>query len=131
MDEHSASVEAQTPLSTQGKIPVFFGALSTVVLALILTLKNPTAGGPLLILVFLLVLFIWFLSLMWIGLQILADKVLKKRLSTLRHLYTSVALATGLIFLVGLQTLHQLRLADGVLVIIFEILLNFYLLRRF
>jgi uncharacterized membrane protein len=61
----------------------------------------------------------------------LIEQKLSKKFSWLRVLYTGVALAAGIVFLIGLKTLRQLQAIDVALVLVFEFLLNFYLLRRF
>lgn len=116
---------------TSGTLPLGFLLFTSILLIGILVSQDPSGGGPMLILVFLSVLFIWLLSVVWIFIHFLSTKVGGDKLSSVRRLYTSVAIATGLIFLVGLQTLRQLQVADIVLVLVFELLLNFYLLRRF
>jgi hypothetical protein len=104
---------------------------STISILVIILSKNPGEGGPVLILAFLLVLFIWLFSLISVVYRLVIRILSLKKPSAVRELYTGVSLSAGLVFLVGLQTLSQLQLADVVLVGVFELLLNFYLLRRF
>lgn len=95
-----------------------------------LTLYSP-GGGPFIILIFLAFLFVFFVSLTYILLQNTTRLLKRTNFSTIRILYTSVVIATGGVFLVGLQTLRQLQPVDVILTVLFEIVLNFYLLRRF
>ena len=92
---------------------------------------NPGSGGPVIILIFLLLTFISVLTFSVTIIQVLNRKLFHKPFSWLRLLYTAVAIAAGFVFLIGLQTLKQLQAIDVLLVILFEALLNFYLLRRF
>lgn len=128
MQEDTVVTTEESPSKSKLAL-VFFLIISLLLLFIVLT-QDPTRGGPVLILTFLGMLFIWLATSLWLILGLLARSI-KKETSTVRRLYTSLALATGLIFLVGLQTLGQLQLADIILVAVFELLLNFYLLRRF
>ncbi len=112
------------------KLPYLCGAASIAGLAFLLTVYSP-GGGPFVILVFLALLFALFISLTYILLQNTTRVLSRVHFSTIRMLYTSVVIATGGIFLVGLQTLRQLQPVDIILTLLFEIVLNFYLLRRF
>lgn len=126
-DNESPVVESKT----RAKSVFIAGVVSTFGLLFILTTRDPGSGGPVLIILFLLLLFIALCS----GTILFIEYILKflgaKSFSWVRLLYTSVALVSGLVFLVGLQTLRQLQLVDIILVLVFELVLNFYLLRRF
>lgn len=108
-----------------GLITSMFGILA------IITTKDPGSGGPIIIMIFLLLSFIFSLSILGLLLQYLVRIFHAPPFSWGRLLYTSVALAAGVVFLIGLQTLHQLQLIDAILVFVFELVLTFYLLRRF
>ena len=109
---------------------ILLGSLSAAVLGLLLvtTTKSPGEGGPVAIMLFLLGIFMCALTLIAVVLRFVGKRF---AMSGVRVLYTSVSLASGIVFLVGLQTLRQLQAVDLVLVLVFELLLNFYLLRRF
>ena len=105
--------------------------LVSSITGILLLTKNPGTGGPVVILTLLTLLFmIIFLSSL-AALYAIRLKMGAGIFSPLRMLYTSVAISVGAIYLIGLQTLGQVSLIDVVLVIIFELLLNFYLIRRF
>jgi hypothetical protein len=123
-------------LGKQGASPVVLRhllasvAATVVMMAVLVATKNPGDGGPMIILLF---LFLTFLLIMTISMTVIRviEGFTGQKFSWLRVLYTSVAIAVGFVFLVGLRTLRQLQVVDVVLVITFELLLNFYLLRRF
>lgn len=117
--------------SPRRKLPAFTAGISGLVLVIIVITKDPSSGGPSLILLFLATAFVWILYLSWLLLRFVFSFFLKRNISLVRHLYTSVALSAGLVFLIGLRTLGQLQLADVILMVVFQALLNFYLLRRF
>ena len=104
---------------------------SLIALIFVVTTKDPGSGGPAMILFFLFWVFLTFLSAWALILQGGVQLLQFRQFSWVRLLYTSVSLAVGSVFLVGLQTLGQLQLIDVILVVIFELVLNFYLLRRF
>ena len=118
-------------ISSRHKLPALTAGISGLVLMMIAITKDPSSGGPLLILLFLATAFVWVLSLSCVLLQFIFNFFLKRNISLVRHLYTSVALSAGFVFLIGLRTLGQLQLADVILMVVFQALLNFYLLRRF
>ncbi|MFO0970905.1 MAG: hypothetical protein U0520_00955 [Candidatus Saccharimonadales bacterium] len=118
-------------LPSYRKTPFVVGFLSILGIVAVLTTTNPGEGGPMAILLFLALLFTLFVASSHIVIEF-AAKILKlKAFSNLRLLYTSVVIALGCVFLVGLQTLRQLQLVDIALTVVLEIVLNFYLLRRF
>ena len=126
--------EDLTPETSKAKfmrIPAYGLLISTLVLLFVVTTKDPGSGGPVMILFFLFWVFLACLSLWALLLQFVTNLLKLRNFSWARLLYTSVALAAGSVFLVGLQTLRQLQLIDLVLLGIFELVLNFYLLRRF
>lgn len=113
------------------RAPAIGFLLSLILLVAVMALSHPATGGPIVVLMFLLSVFLCFLTGVSGTLQFVLFLLRKPPLSQLRLLYTSVAIATGVVFLVGLQTLRQLQMIDIILVLIFEAILNFYLLRRF
>lgn len=109
------------------------GLVLAVVLLLIffiLITQSPGSGGPLIVLVLLSLLFVFLFIALVLGLNVL-KRLRPGSFSAPRILYASVSIAAGAVFLIGLQTLSQLQPVDVMLVIAFELLLNFYLLRRF
>lgn len=105
--------------------------LSLTFLFFVVAFFHPATGGPGVVLLFLLGIFFCFLSGLYGTLRLILSLIGKPRTSRVRIFYTSVAIATGVVFLIGLQTLRQLQVIDIVLVVLFEVVLNFYLLRRF
>ena len=93
---------------------------------------NPSVGGPKLIIFFLSVVFLFTLCLFSITIQLILQFIGKNNgHSWHRLLYSSIIFAFGIVFLLGLQSLNQLRLIDVILVFLFEVVVNFYVLRRF
>jgi hypothetical protein len=111
-------------------VPAAFLAVIIASTMFIVLTKDPGSGGPLIILSFLLLIFLALLTSTVIAIRIIERKSAQK-FSWLRILYTGVAIAAGGVFLIGLKTLRQLQAIDIALVVVFELLLNFYLLRRF
>lgn len=106
---------------------VFTGLL----LAIIVATNNPAIGGPKVILLFLVVLFALLVNLFALLLQYLALIIKLNDYSSTQLIYCSVTLAFGVVTLVGLQTLGQLRIVDVLLVGMFVTVLQFYIIRRF
>lgn len=113
------------------RLPLAVASVSIIGLISLVVSSDPGHGGPIVILFFLLLTFIACLSLVAVLIQLLVGLFGKKLFSWVRILYTSVAISSGVLFLIGLQTLKQLQLVDIVLVVVFEVMLNFYLFRRF
>lgn len=101
------------------------------ILAFIAIGTNPVSGGPIAILSFLFLLLALIFMLFFILAHWSARVFFKTKISSYKLLYMTFSLAIGAVFLIGLQTLQQLRLVDVLLVLLFEFLLNFYFLRRF
>lgn len=102
-----------------------------VLLLLVVMTQNPGSGGPLVILLFLSLVFLLLFLMVTLLIRLLNRLVSGTAFSPTRTLYTSIAVATGLVYMIGLRTLGQLQVIDVVLVVVFELVLNFYLLRRF
>lgn len=128
MDEDSIAPPSKVKFI---RLPSYGLVVSLLILLIIITTKDPGGGGPVMILFFLFWIFLACLSLWALVLQTIAHIFRFQQFSLMRLLYTSVSLAAGSVFLVGLQTLRQLQLIDLILLGIFELVLNFYLLRRF
>lgn len=129
MNENDENIQPQSKFRPS----LLVGGGSIVLLAILILLltQNPGRGGPLIVLILLSLMFLFVFLMSAAVLQFMSRLLTKMALSSVRTLYTSVAVAAGAVFLVGLQTLNQLQLIDIALVIVFELLLNFYLLRRF
>jgi len=113
-------------------LPIWGAILSSVALLWLLATTDPGEGGPQLVLVFLTAVFVLLLSCFSLLIQILGRIFRSEgKRSWYRILYSATVLSFGVVFLLGLQTLNQLRLIDVVLVALFEAVLNFYILRRF
>lgn len=130
MDNDDNSKFASAPISSVKK-PLLALVLNIFLLMLLTVLKNPNDGGPVVVMSFLLLLFGLYFTLSVIILLLIDQFTNKARFSWQRILYTATAVSSGLIFLTGLKTLRQLQLVDVLLVVVFEVVLNFYLLRRF
>jgi|GEM_PF-6239879 len=128
MDEEPTKIPSK--LKTM-RLPSYALGISLLTLLFVITTKDPGGGGPIMILFFLFWVFLACLSLWALILQGITHVFALQEFSWMRLLYTSVALAAGSVFLVGLQTLRQLQLIDLILLGVFELVLNFYLLRRF
>ncbi len=105
--------------------------LSLVSMTVVVVLTSPVSGGPVTIFFFLSLLLLFIFSLVLLVFRFLPQRVRNVSISSSSYYYIAFSVALGAIFLVGLQTLQQLRLIDIILVLIFEVLINFYLARRF
>lgn len=112
------------------KLPLVGLLISVIGISFVIIAQTPERG-PVVVMIFLLLLFIGYMAMISLVIQVTRSIFAKKSFSWTRLLYTSVALAGGAIFLTGLQTLRQLQSIDVILVLVFELVLNFYLLRRF
>lgn len=128
MDEE---VPAKTPRLAYKRTPLVGLGISAFGLLILMVSQNPGQGGPVVVMPFLALLFTAYLCLISLLLQFISSIFSSIEFSWARLLYTSVAMAGGMVFLTGLQTLRQLQLIDVILVLVFELMLNFYLLRRF
>lgn len=114
------------------KTPIWGLSISCVFLIWLIVTTNPGAGGPKIVIFFLSIFFLFTLCLVSILLQLIWSFIgIKSDYSWYRLLYSSTLFAFGMVFLLGLQTLSQLRLIDVILVLMFEAVVNFYILRRF
>ncbi len=112
--------------------PIWGAILSSAGLLWLLVTTDPGEGGPRLVLLFLAAVFVLLLSCFSLLIQIVGHLVRSgTKQSWYRILYSATVLSFGVVFLLGLQTLGQLRLIDVILVALFEVVLNFYILRRF
>lgn len=105
-------------------------ALSVVGLSQLMIFSTPQRG-PVVIIAFLALLFVIFCCLASLLIQLTLRLLGKLNISSIKLFYSAVILAIGGVFLVGLQTLRQLQSIDVVLVVLLEIFLLFYVLRRF
>lgn len=113
------------------RVPVVVCIISVLLLIGLVFFSQPGSGGPALVLAFLFLCFTTFVSLFAIILQLGIKAIKRPNISALRVFYTSVVAGIGAVLLLGLKTLGQMQTVDVVLVTVFELLLNFYLLRRF
>ncbi len=110
---------------------IVMSATTTVALIFILMARDPFASGPTVVLIFLCLVFIAVFNLTYyLNTRIKLSERFKFTPSKVASYYSSILVATGAIFLIGSQTIGQLQLADVLLVACFEILANFYVLRR-
>lgn len=101
------------------------------IFVLIASFTSPISGGPVVIFLCLLVLLLFIFSTIALILKNVLRNVVKAKVSSSSVYYIAFSVALGAIFLIGLQTLQQLRLIDVILVLVLEVLINFYLTRRF
>ncbi|MBP9738202.1 hypothetical protein KBD20_00775 [Candidatus Saccharibacteria bacterium] len=104
--------------------------LTSSVIILLLVTSRPTEGGPIIVLGMLALVFLLFVQVLSLGLGVVAP-MFGFSLSPSRVFLLSVILSVGGVFLVGLQTLNQLSVTDVILVILLEVMANFYIARRF
>ncbi len=134
MDRNNDHIQEEgdsASLKPNKKLPTVGLVLGVLALLVISSTKQPGSGGPAIVLFFLASLFLIFLSLFSLVIQSVLKLAGFPSFSSIRLFYTSISISLGCIFLVGLQTLQQLQLIDVILMVTFEMLLNFYLLRRF
>jgi len=113
-------------------VPIWGALISIAALLWLLVTSDPGQGGPRLVLAFLAAVFVLLLSCFFLLIQMVGYLLRSgNQRSWYRILYSATVLSFGVVFLLGLQTLGQLRLIDVVLVAVFEVVLNFYILRRF
>lgn len=112
------------------RAPLATGLLSLILLAGVAAQYSPDSG-PAAIIAFLAFIFILFTSIAAVVAQVTLRLLGQPNFTVTRLFYTAILLASGGVFLVGLQTLRQLQVIDIVLVAVFEIVLLFYILRRF
>lgn len=106
-------------------------APAAFLVAVITVAANPNEGGPIVVLLFLLAIFLFLFSFLFTAARLIVQIFSISKFSLYKLIYVALSLAIGTVFLIGLQTLQQLRLIDVVLVGVFELLLNFYIVRRF
>lgn len=111
------------------KVSIVGALMSSVVLGGLLLLTRPE-DGPVTIIMALIGLFIFVLSVINILLERVTWFITGKRMRQIRSFYMSLLMATGIVFLAGLQTLGQLEISDVILTSIFILILGFYILRR-
>lgn len=99
------------------------------ILAAIFMFTSPTSGGPALVLGVQLLLFL-LVSIVMYGFIWVLITIFGVKLSKTRSLVVIVSFSVGVLLLIGLQTLNQLNVIDVVLVVLLEVVLNFYVFRR-
>lgn len=118
-------------LSGYSKVGILMTSLSLAGLIYTVASQQPGIGGPITILFFLALVFLGATGITLMVLELSFRLFKLRRFSTIRLFYTSILVALAAVFIIGLQTLGQLQWMDVILIVIFELLLNFYLLRRF
>ncbi len=113
-------------------IYIFFCAVTLLLIAGLVLYTDPFEGGPLVVISFLVLLFALFFQLTMFITHLVARNgvVGRYRLTRLTRYYSSLLIASGGVYLVGLLTIAQLQLIDLILVISFELIANFYVYRR-
>jgi hypothetical protein len=111
-----------------------FGGVGLASLLFILCLMlttDPSNGGPILIICFLAAFFVLaFMGLLLLGAYLNKRVNLPFKLNKSTRYYCAISLATGFVYLIGLQTVGQLQLLDVVLTMLLETIINFYIIRR-
>lgn len=105
--------------------------VSLIGLIILVLSTNPNEGGPAVVLLFLGLNFLLTFSFAVIGMKHIPSRFLKGiTLTSVSKYYSGLVLASGWVFLLGLQTIRQLQMIDIALIICFELLVNFYIFRR-
>lgn len=127
LDEQSNSENSS---KSAVKIRLILIVVTLILLANLFVLRNPTSGGPKIVIFALGLIFALIFQATWLAV-ILLPKILPQS-KTIRHpfLLSQIIAFVG-IFLIGLQTLNQLRLIDVVLITLLGSITYFYILRRF
>lgn len=112
------------------KLSTVSSVISLLGLVFVGLTKNPN-GGPITILSFLLLVFVFSVSVASLVIQAFSATIRKQPVRVYKLFYSAFLVGLGIVFLTGLQTLRQLQPVDIILVLLFELLLNFYFLRRF
>lgn len=112
------------------KLPAFILFVSTACLASILLLTSPSEG-PVAIVSFLVCGFLFFAALAAFFVQKLLQVFGRQNITPVKLFYASTILSMGATFIVGLQTLNQLQFIDVILVLFLEVIVLFYLAKRF
>lgn len=105
-------------------------AASSIVMLGIFLFTHPFQDGPIVILSLLVAVFVFTLGLTMEVLKQITTKMPEQSTTSLGKTYTSISIATGVVCLIGLHTIGQLQLIDVILVIILQVLINFYIYRR-
>ena len=124
------SDQEQEALVMKRMLPAVFVVLFLSLLITVI-LTNPYNAGPALVLFFLILVFTFSFVLTLILQNFAVNfKVLSISDSSVARYYSGLVVATGVTYLVAIQTVGQLQSVDLVLVIIFELMANFYIHRR-
>lgn len=110
---------------------LLFIIVGIVALLLLSVSTNPFEAGPIIVLAFLSLVFLVVFSLTRYSVGALSNsEKLGLQFSSPAIYYSSILISTGAVFLIGTKTIGQLQLVDLLLVACFELLANFYVLRR-
>lgn len=112
------------------RVQLMFTAVLLFSIGVLVVTTRPSSGGPIVLLMFLGLVFLLLLNVVYLTLKLLTSSF-GLRFGSQQNLVISVSLVVGGIVLLGLQTLGQLGVVDVFLVIFLEALLLFYVLRRF
>lgn len=104
-------------------------SLCIVALICLSVFTNPQQGGPFVILLMQLLLFLVTALGVYVA-TLVANRFIGTRIDRSRAVVGSVALGVGVILIAGLQTLNQLNLVDILLVLLLEAGVIFYAFRR-
>lgn len=133
MDENKKAMHESTTLDSKSSISrvqvVALGLTPLIITALILTTK-PSSGGPVVVLLVLALMFLLLLNITYLCIKFLGASF-RLRFTVYHSLLIAVCIVVGLILMIGLQTLGQLGVVDVLLIVFLEILLLFYITRRF
>jgi hypothetical protein len=109
---------------------LFFAGLSLVIgIILMLNLFNPTDVGPNGLLVFFALVYGLCLVLAVTALK-LWRLAFRRKFNSIKMLYIASVIAFAPVMLLALNTLNQLEPIDIILVVLFEFLVLFYIIRR-
>lgn len=130
MDKSTDIEDNKLQREASGSKLAIFGILSAgLVLTTILLFTSPE-DGPTTIVAALICLFVLSLSIINTAIIQFVRLVGRADLKQVQSFYLSLLVSTGVVFIVGLQTLGQLEISDVILTAVFVLILGFYILRR-
>ena len=125
------------------KVAVTVGVSMAIIVALILSMTNPTAVGPLGVLAFFACAYLFFVCLFFVLLIVLVQRItarfvreknqiqLTNMSSNNKSYYYSTVVALVPVIYVGMQSVGGAGLFEIILLLLFEVLACFYVYKRY
>ena len=133
MNDSKKSIEEVAPPDSKPSINrlhlLTLGVTPLLIMAVTLTTR-PSSGGPVVVLLLLALMFVLLLNITYLCIKFVGA-AFRLKYTVYHSLLISVCVVVGLILMLGLQTLGQLDVVDVLLIVFLEILLLFYITRRF